>query len=79
MFEKAIEMNKIKNIRYSTDNYKNKSFDDIDLDNYSLDTQLDIISHYYKIGELSYGEYKDMQDAIIHHIALRDAEGIGQE
>ena len=45
----------------------------------SLLEQLDAYEQAYENGELSAEEYEDIENAIIHHIALQEAEGIGQE
>ena len=48
-------------------------------ENLSLEEQLDFIIYAYENGELDWQEYQDIENAIIHHIALQEAEGIGQE
>ena len=50
-----------------------------EFNNLSLLEQLDAYEQAYENGELSAEEYEDIENAIIHHIALQEAEGIGQE
>lgn len=76
---KAIDSIKDTNGYYSEYNkrsYQNIPFDEISLENYDEETQLEIIKHAYENGELDSSEYQELENSIIHFIALRDAEGL---
>lgn len=76
---KAIDDTKATNKNYSEYNkrsYQNIPFDEINLENYDEETQLEIIKHAYDNGELDSSEYQDIENSIIECIALRDAEGL---
>ena len=45
----------------------------------SMEEQLEAYEQAYENGELSAEEYEDIENAIIHNIAFRDALGLGQE
>lgn len=76
---KAIDSTKATNKNYSDyyrKSYQNIPFDEINLDEYSEEIQLEIIRHAYENGELDSSEYQELENSIIHFIALRDAEEI---
>lgn len=53
-------------------------FELIDLDEYSYDMQLELITKAYDYGQITGEEYDDLERVIIDAIALQEAVGIGQ-
>lgn len=59
--------------RTQTKTTKTFNFEEIDLNNYDCETQLQLIRKAYKLGQITAGDYEELINNVIDEIAMADA------